>query len=227
MNRSNLLKQDLLGLEISPGEIKHLSGIDPEDVFRPSILRDSSKKWSFWLNELSIALALTPILLGVVYVFIILPTRGASLKWAILLIVLFPIVIVVGRLIWLKKHSPDILVNLLDEIDKYHALVKAIDIKHQLEKISNSHPSCSERKQVITALQLTREDLVRGLKSDRILRENKNLLANNAEILTNNLAAIQALQINTNADEYGRLLNQSLQISLTVQEEMRKLLNQR
>ena len=68
---------------------------------------------------------------------------------------------------------------------------------------------------------------MRALKSDRILRENKHLLANNAEILTNNLAAIQALQINANTDEYGRLLNESLQISLTVQEEMRKLLNQR
>ncbi|MFB2938085.1 hypothetical protein ACE1B6_22790 [Aerosakkonemataceae cyanobacterium BLCC-F154] len=227
MSKSNLLQQDLLGLEISPGEIKHLTGIDPEDIFRPSILRDSSKKWSFWLNEISIALALTPILLGVIYVFIILPTRGASLKWAVLLIVLFPFIIVVGRLIWLKKHSPDILVNLLDEIDKYHAVVKAIDIKHQLEKVSNFHTNCSDRKQVIVALQLTREDLVRALKSDRILRENKNLLPNNAELLTNNLAALQTLQINANADEYGRLINQSWQISLTVQEEMRKLLNQR
>ena len=83
MNKSKLLQQDLLGLEISPGEIKHLSGIDPEDILRPSIWRDSCKRWSFWLNEISIALALTPILLGIVYVFIILPTRGASLKWAI------------------------------------------------------------------------------------------------------------------------------------------------
>lgn len=227
MNKSNFLQQDLLGLEISPGEIKHLSGIDPEDILRPSIWRDSCKKWSFWLNEISIALALTPILLGVVYVFIILPTRGASLKWAILLMVLFPIIIVIGRLIWLKKHSPDLLVNLLDEIDKYHTLIKAIDIKYQLETVSNSNISLGDRKKVIAALQLTREDLVRALKSDRILRENKNLLVTNTEFLTNNLAAIHALQINASADEYGRLLNQSLQISLTVQEEMRKLLNQR
>ncbi|MFB2894229.1 hypothetical protein ACE1CI_15065 [Aerosakkonemataceae cyanobacterium BLCC-F50] len=226
MSRSNFLQQDLLGLEISAGEIKHLTGIDPEDIFRPSTLRESSKKCTFWLNELSIALALTPILLGVVYVFIILPTRGASLKWAILLMVLFPIVIVLGRLIWLKKHSPDLLVNLLDEVDKYHAVVKAIDIKYQLETVSNSSSSLDERKKVIAALQLTREDLVRALKSDRILRENKHLLPTNTELLTNNLAALQALQINANANEYGRLLNESVQISLTVQEEMRKLLNQ-
>jgi len=44
--------------------------------------------------------------------------------------------------------------------------------------------------------------------------------------LENNLAALQALQINASANEYGRLLNESVQISLTVQEEMRKLLNQ-
>ena len=130
-------------------------------------------------------------------------------------------------MIWLKKHSPDLLVNLLDEIDKYHTLVKAIDIKYQLETVNNSNITLSDRKNVIAALQLTREDLVRALKSDRILRENKQILASNTELLTNNLAALQALQINASADEYGRLLNQSVQISLTVQEEMRKLLNQR
>lgn len=227
MTKGNLFQQDLLGLDISAGEIKHLSGLDPEDIFRPSILRDSSKKWSFWLNEISIALALTPILLGVVYVFIILPTKGTSLKWAILLIILFPIFIVIGRLIWLKKHSPALLVNLLDEVDKYHAVLKAIDIKYQLERLGNSITSLNERKKVIAALQLTREDLVRALKSERILRENKHLLITNSELLANNLAALQALQVHASADEYGHLLNESLQISLSVQEEMRKLLNQR
>jgi len=220
------VNDDLLGLEISEGEIKHLSGVDPDDIFRPSILRDSSKKWSFLLNEISVALALTPVLLGIVYVFIILPTRGASQKWAILLIILVPIWILLGRLFWLKKHSPELLVNLLDEVDRYHAVLKAIDLNDQLEKVGNNSYNLTDRLKVIAALQLTREDLVRALRSERILRENKHLLTTNAELFANNLSALQALQVNTDAGEYKRLLNESLQIGLTVQEEMRKLLNQ-
>lgn len=138
-----------------------------------------------------------------------------------------PISVIAGRWFWLRSNSPKLLVNLLDDVDRYHAVLQAIDISDRLETAGSSGGVLTDRTQVIAALQLTREDLIRALMSERILRENKNLIAANPELFTNNLRALEAMQVNTQAGEYGRLLNEALQIGLSVQEEMRKLQHQR
>ncbi|MHC5824063.1 MAG: hypothetical protein ACYT04_51570, partial [Nostoc sp.] len=70
------MQPDLIGLEISKGELRRLTGFDPEDVFRPSVMQDSKKRLGFFINEMLVTLALTPIIVGSVYAFIILPTIG-------------------------------------------------------------------------------------------------------------------------------------------------------
>jgi hypothetical protein len=112
---------------------------------------------------------------------------------------------------------------LLDEVEKYHQVVQAIDIHDQLTNSGNSQSSISDREQVISALQLIREDLLRALKSERILRDNKKLLANNQDLVVNNLANLQTLPVSSQASEYAQLLNQSLQIALDVQAELVKI----
>jgi hypothetical protein len=217
------VQPDLIGLEISKGELRRLTGFDPEDVFRPSIMTDREKRVGFLINEFLVALALTPIIVGFIYAFMILPTIGSSIKLGILLLVIVPVAVVVGRSLWRKFTCPQALTILLDEVDKYHGVVKAIDIHDQLATSGNSRNSIQDREKVIAALQLIREDLVRALKSERILRDNKKLLANNQELLVNNLANLQSLEVSSQASEYGQLLNQSLQIALDVQAEIRKL----
>ncbi len=69
--------------------------------------------------------------------------------------------------------------------------------------------------------------MVRALKTERILRDNKELLANNHELSINNLSNLQAMLVSTEASEYAQLLNQSLQIAMDVQAEVRKLQSQR
>ncbi len=217
------MQPDLIGLEISKGELRRLTGFDPEDVFRPSVLRDSKKRLGFLLNEMLVTLALTPIIVGFIYAFIILPTIGSSIRLGILLLILVPIPIVVGRSLWRQLTCPQALTTLLDEVDKYHDLIQAIDINDQLAASGNSQSSINDRDKVTAALQLIREDLVRALKTERILRDNKKLLANNQELFVNNLASLQALQVSSQAGEYAQLLNQSLEIALDVQAEIRKL----
>ncbi|MCW5315312.1 hypothetical protein GTQ43_16275 [Nostoc sp. KVJ3] len=217
------MQPDLIGLEISKGELRRLTGFDPEDVFRPSVLRDSKKRLGFLMNELLVTLALTPIIVGFIYAFIILPTIGSSIKFGILLLILVPMPILVGRWLWRQLTCPEGLTILLDEVDKYHDLVAAIDINDQLAASGNVESSIHDRDQVTAALQLIREDLVRALKTERILRDNKKLLANNQELFVNNLASLQALEVSSQAGEYAQLLNQSLQIAIDVQAEIRKL----
>ncbi|MEH2043427.1 hypothetical protein [Nostoc sp.] len=217
------MQPDLIGLEISKGELRRLTGFDPEDVFRPSVLRDGKKRLGFFISEMLVTLALTPIIVGFVYAFIILPTIGSSVRLGILLLILVPMPILVGRWLWRQLTCPEGLTILLDEVDKYHDLVAAIDINDQLAASGNVESSIDDRDKVTAALQLIREDLVRALKTERILRDNKKLLANNQELFVNNLASLRALQVSSQAGEYAQLLNQSLQIAIDVQAEIRKL----
>jgi hypothetical protein len=61
------------------------------------------------------------------------------------------------------------------------------------------------------------------LKSEWTLRDNKKLLANNQDLVLNNLANLQTLEVSNQASKYAELLNQSLQIALDIQAEIRKL----
>jgi hypothetical protein len=116
---------------------------------------------------------------------------------------------------------------LLDEVDRYNAVIKAIHINDQLEAAGTTEMSLSDRQKVIEALTLTREDLLKALRAERILRDNKNFLISNPELLATNLRTLQTLQVHDRASEYGRLLNEALQIATGVQEEMAKLQNKR
>lgn len=221
------MQPDLQGLEISPGELKHLSGVDPTEVFRPSILHNSKERWNFFVQEAFISLALTPIIVGLLHVFVILPLIGGSLIPTIITLIIVPIVIMAVRWFWLQNNSPATLCGLLDEVDRYNAVIRAIHINDQLEATGTTDGSFSDRQKVMEALALIKEDLVKAIRAERILRENQSFLTSNPELLATNLRTLQTLQVNDRASEYGRLLNEALQIAAGVQEEMTKLQNRR
>ena len=120
---------------------------------------------------------------------------------------------------WFSKHQK----NLFDEIDKYNSVIKAIDINDRLEAAGNKGASLRDRGKIIAALKQTKENLICALKTERIIRENKQFIARKPELFANNLIALQALQVNEEASEYGRLLSETLQIAVGVQAEMKKL----
>lgn len=91
------MQPDLVGLEISKGELRRLTGFDTEDVFRPSIMADKEKRIGFFFNEALVALALTPIIVGFIYAFIILPTLGSSNKLGVILLIIVPLAVVLGH----------------------------------------------------------------------------------------------------------------------------------
>ena len=220
------MQPDLQGLEISPGELRHLTGVDPTEVFRPTILHNSKERFHFLFQEVLLSLALMPIIVGLLHVFVILPFIGSSLIATLITLIVVPIVIVAVRWFWLKGNSPMTLCSLLDEVDRYNAVIKAIHINDQLEAAGTTK-ILSERHKVIEALTLVKEDLVTALRAEKILRENRTFLISNPELLATNLRTVQTLQVNDRASEYGRLLNEALQIATGVQEEMAKLQNKR
>lgn len=213
------MQPDLIGLEFSKGELRRLTGVDPDAVFRPAIFQNKEKRTSFILNEILICFVISAIIVGIIYTFIILANINSASQLAIALIIVVPLTVAIGRWLWRKKTLPNVLVNLLNEVDKYHAVINKVDANDQV--VTEADIS-RDRNLVIAALQFIREDLVCALKTERSLRTSKNLTATDADI-NNKLESI-AIQ-STHPSEYGRMLNEVLQIASSVQ-EMRKLQRQ-
>ncbi|MEM9267226.1 MAG: hypothetical protein AAGA46_17050, partial [Cyanobacteria bacterium P01_F01_bin.13] len=75
------------------------------------------------------------------------------------------------------------------------------------------------------ALHLTRESLICGLMSDKIMRKHQRFIARRHELFASietNLSSLQALQASEMAGDYGQLLNEALQVGATVHQELRK-----
>jgi hypothetical protein len=125
-----------------------------------------------------------------------------------------------------RKNITPSLKILLNDVDRYNAIIKAIDINDQIEAAGNPGVILKERKKVIEALKLTRNDLIRALKTEKILRENKKFIVSKSELFADNLTTLTAMQVSEQASEHGRLLNEALQIALNVQQEMKSLQSQ-
>lgn len=119
---------------------------------------------------------------------------------------------------WRRKS----LRKILDKVDKYNTILKAIDISDRLKAAGNQGASLRDREKSIPALESVRNSLVCALKTERILRENKAFISRNSQLFINNLLAPE-LEVSDRATEYGRLLNEALQVAVDVREEMKKL----
>lgn len=208
-------------LEISAGDLRHLSGLDPSNVFRPRLLDRRRRRLQFWLNEFLTGLALSPVLVGFVYLFIVRPLFGDSTAIAAFCLLAMPFLVAIARWLWRQHNSPKTLAALLEDVDRFHDTLKAIDIG---DRLSDRPPQATpERDALFQALSLIREDLIRALKTERILRENQDFLATSPEQFASNLATIRAIETHHQAGEYAQFLNEALQIGMGVREELNKL----
>lgn len=173
------------------------------------------------------AIALTPILAGGVYIFGVRPLLGNGVDgilWPVLLcLVAIPLVIMAGRWVWRVRSTPLVLVALLDDLDRYHGALKAVAIAEELAAARHQAIDPDERAAIISALELTRDDLIRAFSTERILRENQDFLAVDLASFGESLTAIQALQTEVTAREYQEILQRTVAIGASVREEMRKL----
>lgn len=216
------MQSDLQGLKITKGELKHLTGIHINDVYRPAIMQDAKKRADF------ISETLREVGYSFLIIFVPVTLIGAILNLPWFITILSALIAAVAlRYKKFKDNSKKSLVDLLEDVDRYNAVIKAIDINDQLESVGNIGVGVQDREKVIEALKLTREDLVRALKTEKIIRENQSFIASNQEMFSSNLTAVKALQVSDRASEHGHLLNEALQIAISVKEEMRQLQKQR
>jgi len=239
------VRDDLQGLEISQDELQKLTNLPVNDQLL--IITNPLKKLvKIYIQKIKSSEGATVIFIGFATfvftyllfdIFIKIFVAWVRIPSWILLIILG---IWIGGftqsilyLIWksrskiVKYHMTNSLQILLNDVERYNTVIRAIDINDQIEEAGNPEVLIKERESVIEALKLTKSDLVRALKTERILRENKSFILSNTELFVNNLATLTAMQVNEQATEHGRLLNEALQIALDVQYEMKRLQTQR
>ncbi len=238
------VRNDLYGLDISHKELRKLTNLPVKDeliIISNPLIKVATRildklKGSEGATVVFISCSifvfsylLFDLIIKVFVTWVTIPS------WVLLIILTFwcgGVTQIALYLVWWKKlkilagNMTNSLEILLNDVDRYNAVIKAIDINDQIEAAGNPGVVIQERERVIAALKLTRTDLIRALKTERILRENKNFILRNTELFANNLATLTAMQVTEEASEHGRLLNEALQIALDVQIEMKRLQTQ-
>lgn len=162
-----MIQADLDGLRIPEKELEDLSGIALSDGFagnfyRPAALRDGKKLFAFWLHELLIFCVTLVVSLPVallvnkhevssvsdaeIFVRVLQITLGLSLA----------ITVAWNVYQWVKAKPLATLAGLLDEVEKYHEVIQALDIIDRLTAAGNLQANLINRQDAIEALQITR-----------------------------------------------------------------------
>ncbi|WP_392480303.1 hypothetical protein [Nostoc sp. C110] len=238
------MRDDLQGLEISQDELQKLTNLPVNDQLL--IITNPIKNFAkLYIQKIKSSEGATVVFIGfATFVFgyllfdIILKIFVSWIaipSWIVLIILglwVGGLTQTILYLIW-KKRSKIVKLNmtnslqiLLNDVERYNTVIRAIHINDQIEEAGNPEVLIKERESVLAALNLTKADLVRALRTERILRENKSFILSNTELFVNNLATLTAMQVNEQATEHGRLLNEALQIALDVQHEMKRLQTQ-
>lgn len=127
-----------------------------------------------------------------------------------------------------KGRQLKVLSHLLDQVDRFNEMITAVEILEELRQAdaSSQRLSLDHPEDIKEALHLTRESLVCGLMSDRIMRKHQRFIARRHELFTSietNLASLQTLQASDLAGDYGQLLNEALQVGTSVHREFKSL----
>lgn len=230
------MQQNLDELRIPVKEVERLTRFEVNEIFigsvlggvyRPSIFHHPKRFTEFCITQL-IVIIITFIFALPLGFLVIRSTNAINDLTTIIQFLQIPLVITVTAIIsWniymlLKVKSLQTLAHLLDEVDKYNEVIQAVEVLDRLEAIGNPQAAMN-RDRVLEALKIARDSLICGLMTERILRENRSLLARRYDLfanIENNLITLRTLEVNNQANQYTELLHQALQIGMSVYQEV-------
>lgn len=230
------MQPELQDLMISAQEIERLSGLDVGVVFAGGTVRKGVLSNPRKLTEWAIAQLMA---LGIILIFCFplglvvgrsfgwLSNDPASLARFVqgTLGVSGAIALGWNGYLWRRHRQLGLFLTLLDEVDKHHEILRALQILDELETVQ-AKGDRGDRAEVLAALAVTRESLVCALLTEKILRQHQAFLARRQELLEHvetNLGRLRSLRMLGEADEYGRLMREALDIGLSVHRELHRL----
>lgn len=219
------MRPDLQELEITLGELKKLTGFSWRRYQSPKgVIIRLFMPGLFWTQSFLVVMGSFFGLVAFHALFI--SPDGPDLSdegylFDVIWLALIPMLCFGG--IILTGNSYNKITVFGKEINQYYQLILNINTLDQLEAAGNP-VKLNEREKVLEALRINRDNLVRALQTERILRENPQFRPEQFNI---DLSGLRTLQSTEKATEYGRFLDEALQIGVSVQTEMRKLENKR
>mgnify|MGYP006422265119 CR=1 FL=1 len=115
-----------------------------------------------------------------------------------------------------KRGKYITLVNLLTDVKNHNQVIYRIQVLDELSSVGNK-VSLDDRQTVLDALNITKNNIIQALKTDKILRQNPGFKPDRFAV---DLASMRSLQVQEKSSEYGSLLNEALQIGISLQDEL-------
>lgn len=222
---------NLDSLRITNRDLDELTGLDISDLSmgwatRQSVFRNPRLRWAWLMNQ---GLVLAVALVLWLPVSLVVGRNLAQQTLSLFIGVGGAIVTTIahGGYGIYKGQQHKVLSHLLDEVDRFNEMIKAVEILEELRQADGTSKrlSLDNPEAVQEALHLTRESLVCGLMSDKIMRKHQRFIARRYELFASietNLSSLQTLQATDMAGNYGQLLNEALQVGTSVHQELRR-----
>ncbi|NEQ71236.1 MAG: hypothetical protein F6J86_34030 [Symploca sp. SIO1B1] len=234
------MESDLTDLQITAENLEDLVDLN----FSSTLALDLCRALSFKNYQQGLSVLITEFLVLLVVLIFVMPVSLIVLRSSgnlpedstgisQLLIVILGIAIL-GISVWnlylcQRAKQSKSLAQLMEEVDKYNGIIKTLALIDQLESVENYSsqlPGANNRKEVIEALKVTKSSLVSALQVEKIIRKHQGFIDRRYQLLSeleNNLTTLMTFDRVNQTSEYGRLLNESLQIGMTVHKEVRNL----
>ena len=236
------MQADLENLLLTKEELETLVDLDTStalaiDAYRGFILKNPQQMLSVLLTELFIFILVLIFVMPVSLIVLrnvgALPgnTDGVTKLLTLILSISLLGVLIWNVCFWQQVKQVKSLARLMDKVDKYNHVIQAIALIDELESASRSPSRCnslSTRKEVIQALSITKETLSSALQAEKLMRKHRKFLSSHHELfanLENNFTNLISFDLSHQVNEYTHLVNESLQIGLSVHKELKKLNN--
>ncbi|MGQ4646613.1 hypothetical protein [Lyngbya aestuarii] len=208
------------------------------DGYRAFILKDikyllSALLTEFFIFGLSLIFVL-PVSLVILRSSGNLPEDAASMTYLLATLIGISCLgtVIVNIYLWKQFNQIKPLVKLLEKLEQYNGVIKALSL---IEKLGSANPSsnqfnhCDNFAELIKALGATKASILSALQVENLLRKHQGLLEKRYELfssLEDNLTTLMTFDLNNQTSDYRQLMNEALEIGISVQKEVRNLRNQ-
>lgn len=200
---------DLEGLEISRGELKHLSGLGINRVYRPATVK------KLFHEALKTLLAMGLVLLSYGILIGIFPASQTVLV-VIHAIACFGLIVdETLKIITTWRHKS--LIAIWMQVERYNRIIHAIAFCDQLENAGNSTAKVPDRSQILSALKMIRKELVRTLNTEVMIRRNRCLIKESSHLFPCDVSNLTIPQWQDYTTPEHKILAEAWDIAIAVE----------
>lgn len=149
---------------------------------------------------------------------------GFTFILAIAIIISFLCSIVFNYYLWQRAKQLKVFAVLLDKVKQYNHLIDSLSLMSELNAVTANFGKTKEITELKTALNLTRNSLIRSIELEKIINRDRHLASNRDLLLANLESGLINLDslVSVDTNDYDRLFSEAIDLGLSVHRELRK-----